>query len=158
MIVNELINDIKTSFPECNTIAGVATSGISLGAYCAYAMNLPFIYVNKKLKEHGTKKQIEGSFNAQSKIVVIEDVLTTANSSITAYNTLTSETKNNPLGVCAIFSYNLNRGIDNLKKAAVNATCLLNFPTMMKCLAEKNLINQEQLEKLTAFYQQLNGQ
>ena len=84
----ELVHAILEHFPEAEAVAGVATGAISQGALVADALNLPFAYVRPKPKEHGMGNQIEGELAAGTKVVVVEDLISTGGSSLKAVEAL----------------------------------------------------------------------
>jgi orotate phosphoribosyltransferase len=55
-----LVKAIQENFFSAEAIAGVATAGIPQGVLIAQDMNLPFIYVRPKPKDHGMENLIEG--------------------------------------------------------------------------------------------------
>ncbi len=59
-IKESLAQAIKVNFPQVEYIAGVATAGVPQGALVAEALELPYIYVRPKPKEHGMGNLIEG--------------------------------------------------------------------------------------------------
>src|SRR6478672_12891504 len=87
-IKSEMCNIIFEQFPQADLIAGVATAGIAWGAMAADQLKLPYIYVRPKPKEHGMGNQIEGSFQAGQKVVVIEDLISTGKSSLQVVDVL----------------------------------------------------------------------
>lgn len=110
---------IKTSFAEhvkeigqIDLIAGVATAGIPHGALLADYLNLPFIYVRSKAKEHGRQNQIEGRFNVGAKTLVVEDLISTGGSSLAAVDVLKAADLN-VKKVISIFDYELSTAKNN---------------------------------------------
>lgn len=69
-------------------IAGVVLGSIPLAAALSMATGIPYIMIRKEKKDHGTGKLIEGDLNPGEKVLVVEDVITTAGSSIQAIATL----------------------------------------------------------------------
>ena len=90
-VVRAFQNLIEDQFPDVEIIAGVATGGIPCGILIAENMNLPFIYVRQAPKEHGLMRQVEGSFTAGDKVVLIEDLISTGGSSLKAIQGLRNE-------------------------------------------------------------------
>ena len=84
----ELAHAVLEHFPEAEVVAGVATGAIAQGALVADELNLPFVYVRSKAKDHGMGNQIEGDLQAGSKVVVIEDLISTGGSSLKAVEAL----------------------------------------------------------------------
>ena len=66
-----------SEFPEATAVAGVATGAIAQGALVADALAMPFVYVRSKAKDHGMQNLIEGELPEGSKVVVIEDLIST---------------------------------------------------------------------------------
>ena len=111
IIKSGLIEEGK-NFDKYDAIAGVATAGIPHGMLLADALHLPFAYVRAKAKSHGRKNQIEGDLTPGSKILVIEDLISTGGSSMAAVKAL-EENGMQVIGVLAIFSYGF-KDADNL--------------------------------------------
>lgn len=84
----ELCHAIHENFPEATAVAGVATGAIAQGALVADELNMPFVYVRSKAKDHGMGNLIEGELPAGAKVVVIEDLISTGGSSLKAVEAL----------------------------------------------------------------------
>jgi orotate phosphoribosyltransferase len=138
---------IKEQFSNVEAIIGVATAGIAPGALAADELNLPFGYVRSEAKKHGMGKQIEGDIAPNTKVVVIEDLVSTGKSSLQVVETL----KNygcQVLGMASIFTY----GFDEAQKAFDNADCkyvsLSNYQTLIQIAIDKGIVLPEQLALL----------
>ena len=79
---------VLESFPEADAVAGVATGAIAQGALVADELNLPYVYVRPKPKDHGMGNQIEGELRTGSRVVVVEDLISTGGSSLKAVDAL----------------------------------------------------------------------
>lgn len=106
---------IESHFKDIEVISGTATAGIPHAAYVSEVMNLPMNYVRSKSKSHGKQNQIEGASSEGKKVVVIEDLISTGGSSITAVEALKAAGAN-VIGVVAIFTYGLKKQMNNLHK------------------------------------------
>lgn len=141
-IKKQFVEFIKKNYPNVNTIAGVATGAIAIGALIADELKLPFIYIRPKAKEHGRKNLIEGKLPPDANVVVIEDLISTGGSSIAAVNALKNGNAN-VLGLLAIFSY----GLDIAEKSFKNANCkydtLTNYASLIEVAIEKKLLKKE---------------
>ena len=84
----ELVHAVLENFPEAEAVAGVATGAIAQGALVADELNLPFVYVRSKPKDHGLENLIEGELKPGLKVVVIEDLISTGGSSLKAVEAL----------------------------------------------------------------------
>lgn len=103
-IRDAFVAQVRERYPQATGIAGVATGAIAQGALVAEALDLPFIYIRSKAKGHGMQNLIEGAVDAEGQYVVIEDLISTGQSSVAAVKAL-QETDATVLGTLAIFSY-----------------------------------------------------
>jgi orotate phosphoribosyltransferase len=139
-IKSEMCNLIFTAFPEADLIAGVATAGIAWGAMAADQLKLPYIYVRPKPKEHGMGNQIEGSFLAGQKVVVIEDLISTGKSSLQVVEVL-KKAGLEVIGMVAIFSYGFPVAEQAFAAAGVPFATLTNYESMIGLALEKGIID-----------------
>ena len=84
----EIARVIMEKFPEAEAVAGVATGAIPQGALVADLLNLPFVYVRSKPKDHGLENLIEGELKPGMKVVVVEDLISTGGSSLKAVDAI----------------------------------------------------------------------
>lgn len=148
-IKNYFIELIQEKFPETNLIAGVATAGIPQAALVADAMKLPLVYVRPKAKDHGRTNQIEGKVSANSKIVVIEDLISTGSSSLEAINALKENCLDSKvLGLISIFTYEFDKAKDNFAKAELPFYSLSNYTSLINTALEMNKISESELKIL----------
>lgn len=145
-----LVELIKEYYPDVEVIMGTSTAGIPHAAYVSSIMNLPMGYVRGGNKDHGRGNQIEGVVPVNKKVVVIEDLISTAGSSIEVVNVL-REAGANVLGIASIFTYNLKRGIDRLNEANVINHSLSNFETLVRAACDNKYIEKEDMEKVLKF-------
>ena len=95
---------IAEKYPQAEVLAGVATGAIAHGALVAEKMGKPFIYVRSAPKSHGLTNQVEGEVKPGAKVVVIEDLVSTGGSSLSAVEAL-QKAGCEVLGMVAIFTY-----------------------------------------------------
>jgi orotate phosphoribosyltransferase len=138
---------ILDKFPEAELIAGTATAGIPHAAWVSDNMELPMCYVRSKAKGHGKGKQIEGQANKGQKVVVVEDLISTGGSAITAVKAL-REAGCEVLGVAAIFTYQLEKGKQMLAEEKIEAYTLTDIEAMTEVAVEKGFIQEEDMKKL----------
>ncbi|MBH9965540.1 orotate phosphoribosyltransferase [Rossellomorea oryzaecorticis] len=141
---------IKERFPEAEVIAGTATAGIPHAAWVSEKLNLPMCYVRSKAKAHGKGNQIEGKVAAGQKVVVVEDLISTGGSCITAVEAL-REAGCEVLGVAAIFTYELEKGKAMLEEHNINVHALSDYSSLLQVALERSIIREEELEKLNAW-------
>ena len=147
LVAKEIANLISQKYKSVDIIAGVATGAIGIGLLVAEKLKLPFIYVRPESKGHGRKNQIEGCVEKNKKVFVVEDLISTANSSIKAIQALKNEGVK-VLGMCSIFTYELTIGKDNLKSEKIDFFSLSNYSTLIKVAREFNYINDKEINIL----------
>jgi orotate phosphoribosyltransferase len=142
-IKSEMCNVIFAQFPDAALLAGVATAGIAWGAMAADQLKLPYIYVRSKPKEHGLGQQIEGYYQPGQPTVVIEDLISTAKSSLQVVDVLRQEGME-VVGLVSIFDYGFDTSRHALEKAGVPYVSLSNYTTLISLAREKGLVNPQQ--------------
>ncbi|WP_342430542.1 orotate phosphoribosyltransferase [Neobacillus sp. FSL H8-0543] len=141
---------ILENFPEAEIIAGTATAGIPHAAWVSELLDLPMCYVRSKPKGHGKGNQIEGRVEAGKKVVVVEDLISTGGSVITAVQAL-REAGCDVLGVVSIFTYGLKKGELVLKEAGIKSASLTNFTALVEAANAKGDISSEEQESLLSW-------
>lgn len=144
---------IQEEFGAVGCIAGVATAGIPQGALVAQELGLPFIYVRAKAKEHGRGNLIEGDVLTGKRVVVIEDLVSTGQSSLQAVEAL-REAGYDVAGLAAIFSYGFDVAAENFKKARCNFFTLSNYNALIKYAEEHQYILPADVEVLKQWREQ----
>ncbi|MBC2105284.1 orotate phosphoribosyltransferase [Listeria booriae] len=146
-IAKALAEKIKTAFPEVEVLAGTATAGIPHAAWASDILDLPMVYVRSKAKEHGKGNQIEGPIRKGQKVVVIEDLISTGGSSITAVEAL-REAGCDVLGIAAIFTYGLEKGKTLLGAANVEVAALTNYETLIEVALDEGYVTEGDMTTL----------
>lgn len=141
---------IKDKYPECEVVMGTSTSGIPHAAIVADMLDLPMGYVRGSNKSHGRSNQIEGKLEAGQKVVVVEDLISTAGSVLEVVSAL-REAGAEVLGIISIFTYGMKKGLDRLAEANVENTSLSDFDTLVEVAATEGYIKQEDKARLIAF-------
>lgn len=138
---------ITEKYPEADLIAGVATGAIAHGVLVAEEMHKPFIYVRSAPKGHGLGNQIEGEYTKGQKVVVVEDLISTGGSSLSAVEALRAAGVE-VLGMVAIFTYGFPNATENFKNANVQLDTLSNYNALVEAALESNYIKSEDLNDL----------
>jgi orotate phosphoribosyltransferase len=152
IIKKEFVRLIKETHPDVQAIAGVATAGIPQGALIADALNLPFLYVRASAKSHGLENRVEGKVSEGLKVVVVEDLVSTGGSSISAVEALRLS-KAEVLGLVAIFSYGFNVADENFAKVGLKVKCLCDYAVMIDEAKKRNYVSEDDLESLRQWRQ-----
>ena len=149
-VENGLAELVKTHYPEAEVLMGTSTAGIAHAAITAHILNMPMGYVRSGAKDHGRQNQIEGRLEKGQKVVVVEDLISTAGSCIEVVEAL-REAGAEVLGVVSIFTYGLQKGLDRLAGANVANYSLSNFDAVCEVAAEEGKIRPEDIQRLKQF-------
>ena len=147
-IREEISKQIDKLYGKPDLIAGVATGAIGVGMLVADIMNLPFIYVRPNSKKHGRKNQIEGSYENNQNVVVIEDLISTGNSSLVAVDAL-REAKLQVKGMISIFTYGFPISYENFEKKKVTLNTLSSYDILLEQALLSNYINDNEFKILS---------
>ncbi|MDD9147130.1 MULTISPECIES: orotate phosphoribosyltransferase [unclassified Sporolactobacillus] len=150
-VVKAFVRLIKAEFPDTEVIAGTATAGIPHAAWIAEALHLPMAYVRSSAKSHGRKKQIEGLIRPGQKAVVIDDLISTGGSVLTAVRAL-EKADADVQGVAAIFTYQLPQADRNFSEANTKLKTLTDFETLIHLAVAQGVISGAQLRQLKKWY------
>ncbi|MFC6877598.1 orotate phosphoribosyltransferase [Flavobacterium myungsuense] len=142
-IREEFSKNIEKQFGKPDVIAGVATGAIGIGMLVAEYMGLPFVYVRPEPKKHGRKNQVEGFLHKGQSVVVVEDLISTGNSSLLAVEAL-REAGANVKGMVAIFTYGFAVAEENFKKAHVDLYTLSSYQNLLNLAVNKKYITEKE--------------
>ena len=145
-----LISAIRENFFTAESIAGVATAGIAQGAIIADAMNLPFLYVRPKPKDHGMENLIEGKITKGQQVVVIEDLVSTGGSSLKTVAAL-RDAGFKVLGMVSIFNYGFDIATRNFYEADVSLISLSDYSHLLTQALHEKYITEAQITSLKAW-------
>ena len=145
-----LAGTISREFPDAEVLMGTATAGIAHAAIAGHLLGLPMGYVRSGAKDHGRQNQIEGRLEKGEKAVVIEDLISTGGSVISAVEAL-REAGAEVLGVVSIFTYNMKKGRERLAEAGVRAVSLTDFDAIAEVAAAEGYIAPADVQRLLAF-------
>ena len=143
----ELSRLILENFQEVEAIAGVATGAIAQGALVADSLGLPYVYVRSTPKDHGLENLIEGNLKPGTKVVVIEDLISTGGSSLKAVQAIRAAGCE-VLGMAALFTYGFPLAEANFKKADVKLMTLSNYNAMLEAALATGYIKESYLNTL----------
>lgn len=145
---------IRTNYPETTVIAGTATAGIPHAAWIADILGLPMVYIRSKAKEHGRSKQIEGRVKPEDHAIIVEDLISTGGSSLTAANALKDEGVFVE-GVISIFTYGLESADHAFEKAGLSYTSLTDFNALAEVATRSGAIREDSVESLMDWHEKL---
>ena len=141
---------VREHFPEAEALMGTSTAGIAHAAITATILGLPMGYVRGEAKSHGRTNRIEGRLDPGTKVVVVEDLISTGGSVIDVVNAL-REAGAEVLGIVSIFTYGIRKGIDRLAAAKVINHSLSNLDVLVDVAVENGYITPAQKEQILQF-------
>ena len=149
--VEQAIADtVKKEYPDCEVLMGTSTAGIAHAAIAGHILGLPMGYVRSGAKDHGRNNQIEGRLEKGQKVVVVEDLISTAGSVLEVVDVL-RQAGAQVLGVVSIFTYGMQKGLDRLAQAHVKNVSLTSFDAVAQAAAEENYLKPEDVQRLIDF-------
>ena len=141
---------IRTHFPECQSVMGTSTAGIAHAAIVATLLDMPMGYVRSGAKDHGRANRIEGKLEPGTKVVVVEDLISTGGSCIEVVDAL-REAGAEVLGIVSIFTYGMKRGLERIAAANTVNYSLSNLDALVEVAAEEGYIASEWKQRILSF-------
>lgn len=148
----ELVHKVLECFPEAEVVAGVATGAIAQGALVADELNLPFVYVRSKPKDHGLENLIEGDLKPGMKVVVIEDLISTGGSSLKAVEAIRSNACE-VIGMVASYTYGFPVAENAFREANVRLETLTDYEHVVAEALATGYISEHDVEVLHGWRQ-----
>ena len=145
-----LAETIRKYYPDAEALMGTSTAGIAHAAITAHLMDLPMGYVRSGSKDHGRKNQIEGKCEPGTKVVVVEDLISTGGSVLEVVNVL-REAGAEVLGIVSIYTYGMKKGLERLLEANVTNHSLSDLDCVAAVAAETGYIKKEDVERILRF-------
>ena len=147
-----LCHTIQEQFPEAEAVAGVATGAIAQGALVADELGLPYCYVRPKPKDHGMGNQVEGELPQGSKVVVVEDLISTGGSSLKAVEAL-RQAGFEVVGMVASFTYGFPVAEEAFRQAGVRLITLSDYEAVVEEAAKTGYIKDDEKAVLAEWRQ-----
>lgn len=141
---------IRKEYPDAEALFGTSTAGIAHAAIAGHLLRLPMGYVRGGTKDHGRQNRIEGRLQAGERVVVVEDLISTAGSAVETAQAL-REAGAEVLGIVSIFTYGMKKGIQKLAEAELKNRSLTDFDTVADVAAEMGYIKAEDVRRLLTF-------
>ena len=149
-VENGLTELIRTYYPEAEVLMGTSTAGIAHAAITATKMNLPMGYVRSGAKDHGRQNQIEGRLLPGQKVVVVEDLISTAGSCLEVVEVL-REAGAEVLGIVSIFTYGMKKGLDRIAAANTQNHSLTGLDVLAEVAVKEGYISPAEKTELIQF-------
>lgn len=143
----ELARTILESFPDVDAIAGVAKGAVAFSAITADALGLPYAFVRNTPKDHGLENMIEGNLKPGWKVVVIEDLVSTGGSSISAVEAIRNAGCE-ASGIVTVFDFEFPLSMQRFNKENLPLKSLLTYSAMIDVAKEIEYLNDRDVETL----------
>lgn len=150
VVENAIAATVGRDYPEAEALMGTSTAGIAHAAIAAWILNKPMGYVRGSAKDHGRNNRIEGRLEPGTKVVVIEDLISTAGSCIDVVEAL-REAGAEVLGVVSIFTYGMKKGLDRLEVANVKNISLSNLDALLEVAVEEGYVSTDAKDAIKKF-------
>ena len=132
---------------DVDVIAGTATAGIPHAAWLADRLGLPMAYVRSSAKSHGQKNRIEGVVNPGDRVLLVEDLISTGGSALSAVEALV-DAGASVTAVCAIFTYELHVATQAFADADVHLHTLTDFSTLLDVARREHDLGESDMASL----------
>ena len=149
-VENGLALLVQRHYPDCEMLMGTSTAGIAHAAITATLLDLPMGYVRGEAKTHGRTNRIEGKMDPGTKVVVVEDLISTAGSAIDVVEALRAEGAE-VLGIVSIFTYGMKKGLERIAAAGTVNHSLSNLDALVDVAVEEGRIAPEWKNRILAF-------
>lgn len=151
VVLEGFAEKIKEKEIDYDVIAGIESAGIPHSAGLGVITGKPSVFVRKQVKDHGTKKMVEGGDVKAKKILLIEDLVTTGGSSLAGVRALRSEGAT--VECClVIVSYDLEEAKTAFEKEKVELIQLTDVPTILEVAKNMNVIGERELRVAREWY------
>ena len=150
IVENAIAETVKKEYPDAEALFGTSTAGIAHAAIVGHILGMPMGYVRGSSKDHGRNNKIEGKLEPGTKVVVVEDLISTGGSVIDVVDSL-REAGAIVLGVVSIYTYGMKKGLERLEQANVKNVSLTDFDTTISVATEIGYIEKADEARLKAF-------
>ncbi len=149
-VENGLAELVRQYYPDCEMLMGTSTAGIAHAAITATLLGLPMGYVRGEAKSHGRANRIEGKLEPGTRVVVVEDLISTGGSALEVVEAL-REAGATVLGIVSIFTYGMKRGLERIAAAGTENHSLCNLDALVDVAVEEGRIAPEWKRRILAF-------
>ncbi len=147
LICEAFVHKVRQQYGAAEAICGVATGGLPHGMLVADRLELPYLYVRPTPKGHGLLNQVEGRVVPQQRVVVIEDLVSTGESSLKAVRAL-REAGLAVEGLCSIFHYGFAQAERSFSSEGVVFSPLCTFDVLLSVAGARGLFDTATLESI----------
>jgi orotate phosphoribosyltransferase len=154
--IKKCLAEKSRDFDAFDAVAGVATAGIAHGVLLADLLEKPFAYVRANAKDHGRRNQIEGELESGQRVLVVEDLISTGGSCLSAVDAL-REAGCEAVGVLAIFQYGFPKADAAFAEKSIVFKTLTHYDALVQEAVASGYISQDDLETLRRWRENPQG-
>jgi uridine monophosphate synthetase len=132
-------------------LAAIPYAGLPIGVALALEMGRPLIYPRREVKDHGTKRAIEGAFEAGETVLLVDDLITRGDSKLEAAAPL--EAAGLKVQDIVVLIDREQGGAADLARRGYTLRAVLRLSEMLDALLESGRISQAQRDEVTAYLQ-----
>lgn len=141
LVADGLVHLVKTNGLKCDVIAGVASGAVPAATFLANELKMPLVYIAKQSKEHGLGKRVEGVMKKGQKLLLVEDLISTGKSSVSALQAARDEGA--VLDTCvSIFTYEMKEAVEAFQQAGTKVYSLLTYTQLVKVAKDVGYITE----------------
>ena len=109
--------------------------------------------MRKQEKDHGTKRMVEGGSVLNRRVLLLEDLISTGSSCLSAVDNLRKEGAK--INEClAIVSYNFSASKNSFSEAKVKSHTLTSFPVILEEAKKIGMIKGDTLKKVENWFKE----
>jgi len=135
----------------CEVLAGVAVGGVPHSSALAYALGMPSAFVRKASKGHGTGRRIEGADVAERRVLLVEDLITTGGSALSAVYALRQQGAI-VQDVLAVLSYGFAGARTAFAAADLQLHTLTDFDVLLRLAQSTGRLDAQQLASVREWF------
>jgi len=154
-LVDSYIDRMRSISVDFNTVSGVETAGIPIATLISYKTGIPMVYVRSMERAHGTGRMVEGELAEGSRVVIVDDVLTTGRSIENAAKAI--RTAGGEVAYALVFLDRLQNGVKRLRESGVAAYSVIDIKAFLKVLFENKLIQDSEYERIMGYVEEFSG-
>lgn len=130
-------------------IAAIPYAALPIGVAMALQMERPMIYPRREVKEHGTRRRIEGTFKAGETALLVDDLITRGGSKLEAIQSL--EAANLTVQDVLVLIDREQGGTEDLAERGYRLHAVLRLSELLERLTQSGRITAEQGAEVIAY-------
>ncbi|MEM3712514.1 MAG: orotate phosphoribosyltransferase [Thermoproteota archaeon] len=151
-LVDSYIGRIRSIGEDFDIVAGVETAGIPIATLISNKTGIPMVYARSMERWHGTGRMVEGELREGSRVVIVDDVLTTGRSIDNAARTIRNA--GGKVAYALVFLDRLQNGFKKLRESGITAYSVTDIKIFLKVLLDSKLIQDYEYERIMRYVEE----